>query len=86
MTFLLRPATFPPMDWPLAISRNRAALLAMVGAIAALLGGREAGAGWVARGLRNAALALLRPAESAARRLIVIAARGAGLDRRINVS
>jgi len=74
------------MDWPLAISRNRAALLAMVGAIAALLGGREAGAGGVARGLRNAALALLRPAESAARRLIVIAARGAGLDLRINVS
>jgi hypothetical protein len=64
------------MDWPLAISRNRAALLAMVGAIVALLGGREAGAGGVARGLRNAALALLRPAESAARRLIVIAARG----------
>jgi hypothetical protein len=62
------------MDWPLAIARNRAALLAVVAAIVAMLGGREGGL--VARHLRNAALSLLRPAESAARRLIVIAARG----------
>jgi hypothetical protein len=62
------------MNWPLAIARNRTALLAVVAAIVALLGGRDAGP--VARGLRNAALALLRPAESAARRLIVMAARG----------
>jgi hypothetical protein len=62
------------MNWPLAIARNRTALLAVVAAIVALLGGRDAGP--IARGLRNAALALLRPAESAARRLIVMAARG----------
>jgi hypothetical protein len=62
------------MDWPLAITRNRDALLAIVAAIVALIGGREGGP--VARRLRSAALALLRPAESAARRLIVIAARG----------
>jgi hypothetical protein len=61
------------MDWPLAIERNRAALLAVVAAVAALVGGSD---GPVARGLRKAALALLRPAEAAARRLIVIAARG----------
>jgi len=64
----------PRMRNPQAIARNRMALLAVVAAILALIGGREGGA--VARHLRNAALALLRPAEAAARRLIVIAARG----------
>jgi hypothetical protein len=64
------------MNWPLAIARNRTALLAVVATIIALLGGREAATGPIARRLRNAALALLRPAESAARRLIVISARG----------
>jgi hypothetical protein len=63
------------MDWTTAISRNRTALLAVAAAIAALIGGRE-GEGRIARGVRNAALALLRPAEAALRRLIVIAARG----------
>ncbi len=63
------------MDWALAIRRNRAALLAVVAAIVALLGGRDAGANPIARRLRSAALALLRAAELAARRLIVIAAR-----------
>jgi hypothetical protein len=62
------------MDWALAISRNRNALLTIVAAIVALIGGREGGP--IARRIRNAALALLRPAESATRRLIVIAARG----------
>jgi hypothetical protein len=62
------------MNWPLAIARNRTALLAVVAAIVALIGGREGGP--ISRRVRNAALALLRPAESAARRLIVIAARG----------
>lgn len=62
------------MDWALAIRRNRETLLCIVAAIAALLGGRSPDA--VARRLRSAALALLRPAEAAARRLIVIAARG----------
>ncbi len=62
------------MDWALAISRNRNALLAVVAAIVALIGGREGGP--IVRRIRNAALALLRPAEAAARRLIVIAARG----------
>jgi hypothetical protein len=62
------------MDWAAAISRNRTALLGVVDAIVALIGGREGGP--VARHLRNAALALLRPAESAVRRLIVMAAHG----------
>jgi hypothetical protein len=63
------------MNWALAIERNRTALLAVVAAIIAMIGGREAG-GPVLRAVRNAAFALLRPAESACRRLIVIAARG----------
>jgi hypothetical protein len=63
------------MNWALAIERNRTALLAIVSAIVALIGGRDA-RGPVLRAVRNAALALLRPAESACRRLIVIAARG----------
>jgi hypothetical protein len=61
------------MDWSQVIERNRLALLAVVAAIAAMIGGRE---GMIARRLRNAALALLRPAEAAARRLIVAASRG----------
>jgi hypothetical protein len=69
------------MDWTRAIEMHRSALLAVVAAIVALIGGRPStgsgwGAGLIARSLRNAALALLRPAEAAARRLIVISARG----------
>jgi hypothetical protein len=63
----------PAMDWTLAIQRNRDALLSIVASIIALVG---QGDGPIARHLRSAALALLRPAEAAARRLIVIAARG----------
>ncbi len=74
------------MDWSLAIDRNRSALLAVVAAIAALLGGAgdgaRDGAGLIARRLRHAALALLRPAESATRRLIILAARGLVLSPR----
>ncbi len=64
------------MNWLLAIARNRTALLSVVAAIVTLLGGRDAAAGPITRRLRNAVLALLRPAESATRRLIVISARG----------
>ncbi len=61
------------MHWPLAISRKIDALRAAVAAIGALLAGHDQ---FIARSLRNAAFAMLRPAEAAARRLIVIAARG----------
>ncbi len=64
------------MPHPLAITRNRQALLPIVAAIVALLSGRE---GLIPRGVRRAALALLRPAESAVRRLIVIATQGLAL-------
>ncbi len=65
------------MDWARAIERNSEALKGIVEALFAMLG--LAGADTVARipqPLHNAVLRVLRPAESAVRRLIVIAARG----------
>jgi len=65
------------MDWDLAIKRNSKALKAIIEVLFALLGldGTEA-ASRIPRSLHSAVLAVLRPAESAVRRLIVIAARG----------
>ncbi len=65
------------MDWARAIERNNEALKGLVEALFAMLG--LAGAATVARipqTLHRAVLRLLRPAESAMRRLVVIAARG----------
>jgi hypothetical protein len=65
------------MDWARAIERNSEALMGIVAEIFAMLG--IAGTDIVARipqPLHRAVLRLLRPAESAMRRLIVIAARG----------
>jgi hypothetical protein len=65
------------MDWDLAIKRNSEALMGIVAEIFAMLG--IAGTDIVARipqTLHRAVLRVLRPAESAVRRLIVIAARG----------
>ena len=64
------------MDWNAAIEKNREALkrvLAMLVAMAGLDGGRPA---TLPRHLHRAVLSLLRPAEAAARRLIIVAARG----------
>jgi hypothetical protein len=62
------------MDWARAIERNSDALNGIVAALFALLG--EAPAARILPSLHRAVLRLLRPAESAMRRLIVIAARG----------
>ena len=63
------------MNWDLAIDRNRTALLRIVGMLVAVAGLVEGGCVAVLpRRVRNAVLAILRPAESATRRLIVIAA------------
>jgi hypothetical protein len=65
------------MDWELAIKRNSEALKGIIVTLFAMLG--LAGTETVARipqDLHRAVLRLLRPAESAVRRLIVIAARG----------
>lgn len=65
------------MDWVRAIEINRTALARVVAEIFVLLGLVSGGTvNHVPRGLYLAAERLLRPAESALRRLIVIAARG----------
>jgi hypothetical protein len=65
------------MDWDLAIKRNSEALKVIVAALFALLGldGTET-VGRIPHRLHRAVLRVLRPAESAVRRLIVVAARG----------
>ncbi|CAN5516763.1 hypothetical protein BH10PSE7_BH10PSE7_01380 [soil metagenome] len=65
------------MDWASAIERNRQAIMAIVAALFAML--ELTGTATVARiprTLHRAVLRVLRPAESAARRLVVMAARG----------
>jgi hypothetical protein len=62
------------MDWELAIKRNREALQGIIELLFAMLG--VAPAARIPQALHRAVLRVLRPAESAMRRLIVIAARG----------
>ncbi len=65
------------MDWARAIERNSEALKGIVESLFAMLG--LAGAATVARipqPVHSAVLRVLRPAESAMRRLVVIAAQG----------
>ncbi len=65
------------MDWDLAIKRNSEALKGIIAGLFAML--ELAGEATVARlphSVHTAVLRVLRPAESAVRRLIVIAARG----------
>ncbi|MGL4488642.1 MAG: hypothetical protein ACRCU5_04265 [Rhizobiaceae bacterium] len=65
------------MDWTLAITRNRDALLRVVAALFAYAGLAEGAAFSVLpRHVYRAVLRVLRPAESAVRRLIIIAAHG----------
>jgi hypothetical protein len=65
------------MDWARAIERNSKALTGILAALFAMLGlASGAKLGRIERGLYRAVLRILRPAESAFRRLIVIAARG----------
>ena len=62
------------MDWDLALKRNSEALQGIIAALFAMLG--EATVSRIPKPLHRAVLLVLRPAESAVRRLIVIAARG----------
>ena len=65
------------MDWAKAITRNSEALRGIIEALFAMLGlAGEGTVGRIPRPLHTAVLRILRPAESAVRRLIVIAARG----------
>ena len=65
------------MDWDLAIKRNSEALKGIFADLFAMLGlaGSDAAAR-LPRSVHSTVLRVLRPAESAVRRLIVIAARG----------
>ncbi|HEV7929768.1 MAG TPA: hypothetical protein VGP12_06505 [Nitrosospira sp.] len=62
------------MDWDLAIKHNSEALNGIIAALFAMLG--EVTVSRLPRPVYYAVLRVLRPAESALRRLIVIAARG----------
>ena len=65
------------MDWARAIERNSEALKGIIEALFAMLGlAGDATVGRIPQPLHRAVLRVLRPAESAMRRLIVIAARG----------
>ena len=65
------------MDWARAIERNSEALKGIVGALFAMLGlVGEATRLRIPQPLHRSVLRVLRPAESALRRLVVIAARG----------
>ena len=64
-------------DWARAIERNSEALKGIVAELFAMLGlAGEATVSRIPRSLHSAVLHVLRPAESAVRRLIIIAARG----------
>jgi hypothetical protein len=65
------------MDWAMAIERNSEALLRVVALLVAMVRVKGGGvAAFLPREVYAAALILLRPAESAVRRLIIMAARG----------
>src|SRR5688572_21009275 len=65
------------MDWAFAIERNREPLLRIVAALFAMIGVTEAGqVERLSRPVYRAVLLVLRPAEAAVRRLIIVAARG----------
>jgi len=66
--------------WQGAITRNRDALLRIVAALFFMAGLDEGGADAVPRRVWRRIMRLLRPAEAAIRRLIVIAARGIAVD------
>lgn len=64
------------MDWDRAIAINQAALARIVAALLAMVGLASVAPARMQRPVYRAVLRVLRPAESAARRLIVIVARG----------
>ena len=64
------------MDWNAAIEKNREALKRILAVLVAMAGLADGGAGTLLRHLHRAVLRLLRPAEAATRRLVIVAARG----------
>jgi hypothetical protein len=75
------------MDWAMAIERNSEALLRVVASLVAMVRVRGGGvAAFLPREVYAAALILLRPAESAVRRLIIMAARGIVVKLRLGAA
>jgi hypothetical protein len=64
------------MDWPMIIERNAERLYAVVTELFVMAGFGRGGTAFLPRHVCRALLILLRPAKSAVRRLIIIAARG----------
>jgi hypothetical protein len=64
------------MDWERAIEWNRQALMRVLAMLVAMAGLAAGEPGTLPRHLHRAVLRLLRPAEAAARRLVIAAARG----------
>ena len=74
------------MDWPMIVERNRERLLIAIAPLLAVLGFDQRRREEVPRHFHRALIALLRPAESAVRRLIIIAAIGIVVKLRIGAS
>jgi hypothetical protein len=78
------------LDWNFAIEKHREALKRVLATLVAMAGfpvlhageGAAVAGGTLPRHIHSALLALLRPAEAAARRLVIIAARGLVVVRR----
>ena len=74
------------MDWDFAIERHREPLLRIVVGLFAMIGLTEGGAvERLSRPLYRLVLGILRPAESAVRRLIIVAARDIVVEPRLSV-
>ena len=74
------------MNWDEIIERNRERLLLAIAPLLAVLGFDQRRRGEVLRHLHRMLIALLRPAESAVRRLIIIAAIGIFVKLRLGAS
>jgi hypothetical protein len=74
------------MDWPLIVERNRERLLAVLAPLLAVLGFDPRRRLEMPRHFYRSWLILLRPAESAVRRLIVMAARGIVMKLKLGAS
>ena len=74
------------MDWPMIVERNRERLLLAIAPLLAVLGFDQRRRGEVPRHFHSFLISLLRPAESAMRRLIIIAAIGIVVKLRIGAS
>jgi hypothetical protein len=74
------------MDWPPILERNRERLLLALAPLFAVLGFDHRRRGEMPRHFYHSWLIFLRPAESAVRRLIVIAARGIVVKLKLSAS